>query len=306
MEETLITIYVEVDDWYRDGGASQIPLRPGPKPSFTDPEVLTTGSSPVPALALAREVLARRSERAFWREVATDWHHLFPDLPHRSELHRRTRWLWGALEQLRDYFACRFGPPVEGWEQLDTTPLPVKHPSRVRGPDWWVGPPGSNLAAGFGLWAAKGKHAWFYGFRLGLRTGLLDQVPRVWSIVPAAVDEREVGEDLVSEVPVAHLLADRGFRSRRWEEVLQERGTTLLTTPDREQRRVWPEDLRRFVANHRNRIESGIGLLKDRFNLERHGAKSFWGLLTRTAAKLAAYTLYRFWRLSNPAMQIAA
>jgi hypothetical protein len=106
MEETLITIYVEVDDWCRAGGASQIPLRPGPKPTFTDPEVLT--------LALAREVLARRSERAFWREVSIDWHYLFPRLPHRSELHRRTRCLWGALEQLRHYFASRLGPPVEG------------------------------------------------------------------------------------------------------------------------------------------------------------------------------------------------
>jgi Transposase DDE domain len=298
MEETLITIYVEVDDWYRGRGAGQIPVHPGPKPAFSDPEVLT--------LALAWEVLARRSERAFWREVATDWHHLFPDLPHRSELHRRTKWLWGALEALRVHFTGRLGPPAAGWEQLDTTPLPVKHPSWVRRPDWWVGPPGSDLTAGFGLCPAKGKHAWFYGFRLALRTGLLDQVPRGWSIVPAAVDERAVGEDLVSEVPVAHLLTDRGFRSRDWQEVLKERGTTLLTTPDRKQRRQWPEGPRRFVAAHRNRIENGIELLKERFNLERHGAKSFWGLLTRVCGKLAAYALYRFWRLSNPVMQVAA
>jgi hypothetical protein len=47
-----------------------------------------------------------------------------------------------------------------------------------------------------------------------------------------------VGEDLVSEVPVARLLADQGFRSKRWEEVLQERRTTLLTTPDPEQHRL--------------------------------------------------------------------
>lgn len=298
MEETLITIYVEVDDWYRAGGASEIPVHPGPKPAFTDPEVLT--------LALAREVLARRSERAFWREVATDWRHLFPDLPHRSELHRRTKWLWGALEALREHFTRRFGPPVEGWEQLDTTPLPVKHPSRVRKPDWWVGPPGSDLAAGFGLCPAKGKHAWFYGFRLALRTGLLDQVPRGWGIVPAAVDERAVGEDLVRGVPVAHLLTDRGFRSKDWQAALRERGTTLLTTPDRKQRREWPEGQRRFVAAHRNRIESSIDLLKERFNLERHGAKSFWGLVTRVSSKLVAYTLYRFWRLSNPEIKVAA
>jgi hypothetical protein len=298
VEDVLITVYVEVDDWYRARGASSIPARPGPKPAFTDQEVL--------ALARAREILGRRSERAFCREVATDWRGLFPDLPHCSEVHRRTKWLWGALELRRAYFARRFGPAVEGWEPMDTTPLPVKHPSRVRGPDQWQGPAGSHLVAGFGVCPDKGKHAWFYGFRLALSTGLLDQVPRAWGIVPAAVDEREVGDWLLEGVGWGRLMTDRGFRSKAWGAALRQRGIWLLTTPDRQQRGEWPLPLRRFVAAHRNRIESGIGLLKERFDLERHGAKSFWGLLTRVAAKLAAYTLYRFWRLRTPAIQVAA
>jgi hypothetical protein len=37
-------------------------------------------------------------------------------------------------------------------------------------------------------------------------------------------------------------------------------------------------------------MEGVIGQLKDFFGLERHRAKTFGGLLTRLAAKVAAYT----------------
>jgi hypothetical protein len=47
--------------------------------------------------------------------------------------------------------------PEDGWQQIDTTALPVKHASRVRGPDAWDGPAG--LRAGFGVDAAH--RAWF-------------------------------------------------------------------------------------------------------------------------------------------------
>jgi len=36
------------------------------------------------------------------------------------------RWLWGAFEQLR-HLALE-ALPADGWQQVDTTALPVKHP----------------------------------------------------------------------------------------------------------------------------------------------------------------------------------
>lgn len=44
-------------------------------------------------------------------------------LPGQSELNRRVRYLWGAFEHL----LARV--PVDAWQQIDTTALPVKHPS---------------------------------------------------------------------------------------------------------------------------------------------------------------------------------
>ena len=118
-------------------------------------------------IALVRHLLGRRSEAGFLAEVVRDWAHLFPRLPHQSEANRRIRWLWGAFEQLRAMLAARL--PEDDCQQIDTSALPVKHTSRVRGPDGWTGP-GNDLAARFGRDAAHAE--WFYGFRLAIKTDL--------------------------------------------------------------------------------------------------------------------------------------
>jgi hypothetical protein len=85
-------------------------------------------------------------------EVARDWAHLFPRLPHQSQASRRIRWLCGASGRLRVMLAA--GLPIDDCQQAGTTALPVKHTSRARGADGWTGP-GNDLAARFGRDAAQ-------------------------------------------------------------------------------------------------------------------------------------------------------
>ena len=102
--------------------------------------------------------------------------------------------------------------PEDDCQQVDTTALPVKHCSRVRGADGWTGP-GNDLAARFGRDAAHAE--WFYGFRLAIKADLGSRVIRAWSIVPAAVNEREVADDLLQAGPPPRdLLCDKGFNGR--------------------------------------------------------------------------------------------
>jgi hypothetical protein len=185
-EDLFVHIYVLVDDAVADGMVA-IPPRPGPAPGCADSEVLT--------VALVRHLLARRSEAGWLAEVRRDWTHLFPRRPVQSEYCRRARWLRGAFEALRARLAARL--PEDCWQQIDTSALPVRHPSRVRGPDGWCGPGG--LHAGFGRDAAHAE--WFYGFRLAIRADLGSRVVRGWGIVPAAVDERQVAGDLLDGRP---------------------------------------------------------------------------------------------------------
>ncbi len=280
-EDLLIVLFCAIDDWMQQ---HDLPQRPGPAPTCSDSEVLT--------FAVARELLGYTSERRFRRVLLRDWRHLFPYIPAQSELNRRTRWLSGALELLRQHWLADLPNALEHWFAIDTTPLPVKHPSRVRGVDGWVGP--DELHAGFGRCAAKAE--WFYGFRLALVTPLIDPVPWVWALVPAAGNERDAAAAMLEGAHDLYLLTDKGFRGRAFATALAEVGITLLTPPTKAERAALSARLRRFIADHRNRIESSINTLKDRFGLEQHRAKTVHGLLTRLMAKLAALTLRAVWR----------
>jgi len=279
-EDLFVYVYVLVDD-ATSSRAVAIAARPGPAPACSDAELL--------AVALVRHLLGRRSEAGFLAEVARDWAHLFPALPHQSQANRRIRWLWGAFEQLRAMLAARL--PADDCQQVDTTALPVKHTSRVRGPDGWTGP-GNDLAARSGRDAAHAE--WFYGFRLAIKADLGSRVVRAWSIVPAAVNERQVADDLLAAGPPPRdLLCDKGFNGRAFAAAQAARGTAVLVPPAKDQRASTPALLLKVIAQSRNRIEASFGEITDQMGLTRHGAHTFWGLLTRTAATIAAHTSMR-------------
>ena len=279
-EDLFVYVYVLVHDLIL-ARAVVIPRRPGPAPACTDAELL--------AIAVVRHLLGRRSESGFLAEVARDWGWLFPCLPCQSEANRRIRWLWGAFEQIRGTLAARL--TEDDCQQVDTSALPVKHPSRVRGPDQWTGP-GNDLAARFGRDAAHAE--WFYGFRLAVKTDLGSRVVRAWSIVPAAVSERDVAANLLEAGPSPRdLLADKGFGGRGFAAAQAARGTAVLVPPDKKQRAVTPSILLKIIAEWRNLIETTFSEITDQMELARHGAHTFWGLLTRTAATIAAHTLLR-------------
>ena len=113
-EDLFTYVYVLVDDLIT-AGAIAIPPRPGPAPACSDAELL--------AIAIVRHLLPGRSEAGFLAEVARDWSHLFPILPHQSEANRRIRWLWGAFEQFRRWPAsCR---PITASRSTPPPSLPI-------------------------------------------------------------------------------------------------------------------------------------------------------------------------------------
>jgi Transposase DDE domain len=261
-EDLFVYVYVLIDDAIA-AGAIAIPARPGPAPGCSDAELLT--------IAQMRHLLGRRSEAGFLAEVARDWSHLFPRLPCQSEANRRIRWLWGAFEQFRMALAARL--PADDCQQIDTSAIPVKHASRVRGPDGWTGPNG--LHARFGRDAAHAE--WFYGFRLAIKTDLGSRIVRAWSIVPAAVNERDVAQDLLEAGPPPRdLLADKGFNGKAFAAQQAARGTAVLVPPTKDQRKRMPAILQKIIAEWRNRVETTFQEITDQMELARHGAHTFW------------------------------
>ena len=100
-------------------------------------------------------------------------------------------------------------------------------------------------------------------------------------------------ESLEAGPPPRDLLCDKGFNGKAFAARQAARGTAVLVPPTRDQRRSMPAILQKIIAEWRNRIETAFGEITDLIGLARHGAHTFWGLLTRTAATIAAHTLMR-------------
>jgi len=142
--------------------------------------------------------------------------------------------------------------------------------------------------ATFGRSASKTE--WVYGFKAALVVDP-EGVITAFGLAPAASDERPIGEALVASDRYGAYLADKGFTGLEWERSLMEQyGALVAATPKSNSHRAWTKADRRWASGKRQIIEGVIGQLKDFFCLELHRAKTLGGLLTRLAAKVAAYT----------------
>ena len=143
--------------------------------------------------------------------------------------------------------------------------------------------------ASFGRSASKTE--WVYGFKVAL---VVDPqgVVTAFGLAEAASDERPIGDALLASDRHEVYLADKGFTAVEWERHwLEDYKALVAATPKNNSRRAWSKADRRWASGKRQIIEGVISQLKDFYGLERHRAKTLGGLLTRLAAKIAAYTL---------------
>jgi hypothetical protein len=275
LDSFLVSLYVLVDDWWKAHHSSSAPRKPG------RPALLS--ESEVPTLAILAQWPRFRSERDFWRFA---WAHLrpyFPMLCSQGQLNRRIRALESELRLLQGSFAEELTQPSVAYRVMDTTLLPAIVRVRASRKGLFAG------QATFGRSASKTE--WVYGFKVAL---VVDPygVITAFGLAPAASDERPIGDALLaSDRHGAYYLADKGFAGIEWERLWMEiYGALVAATPKNNSRRAWSEADRRWASGKRQIIEGVISQLKDFFSLERHRAKTLEGLLTRLAAKVAAYT----------------
>ena len=273
LDSFLVSLYVSVDDWWQ-AEYSATTRRPGRPALLADSEVLT--------LAILVQWPRFRSERDFWRFARTYLHEYFPNLCHQSQFNRRVRALEPQMRALQRAFAGELAEPSAVYRVLDTTLVPAMVRARACRKGLFAG------QASFGRSASKTE--WVYGFKAAL---VVDPkgVVTAFGLAPAASDERPVADALVAQDRHEAYLADKGFAGVEWERRwLEEYGALVAATPKNNARRAWSKGDRRWASGKRQIIEGVICQLKDFFGLERHRAKTLQGLLTRLAAKVAAYT----------------
>ena len=223
-----------------------------------------------------------RSERDFWRFASSHLRPYFPKLCSQGQLNRRIRALEPELRLLQRAFARELACPSAVYRVMDTTLVPAIVRVRASGRGLFCG------QASFGRSASKTE--WVYGFKVALVVDP-EGVITAFGLAPAASEERPIGDALLACERYGAYLADKGFTGLEWERLWMEiYGALVAATPKNNSRRAWSKAARRWASGKRQIIEGVIGQLKDIFALERHRAKTLGGLLTRLAAKVAAYT----------------
>ncbi len=263
LEEAITVLFCLVDDAYtllNPKCRSHESLK-----RLSDSEVLT--------LALFQQLRGVESERSFLRDTQRFFAHLFPGVArmHPSSLHRRVRRLRRFLEALRRSVL----PELVGEPEtliVDSTLLSVLHPRQVK------------QSAGFegAAWVKWGSFA-VYGVKLHLICAT-NRVPLSYELTAANVADVLLVRELLAEAGLdeaavaRRLLGDLAYRGGELGEELA--GRAILLTTERADRR----------APIRQQVEVCFAALKGVFGMDGTLAKTLVGLVTRIAAKVAAYT----------------
>jgi hypothetical protein len=320
--ETFFTVlYVIVDDCYKAYVREQVTKHAGAAAQMSDSEVLT--------VALAgqwRVGVPWQSERGLVRWVSAHGRGMFPHMLSRSQFNARVRWLWGAFIVIQQVIGEQLSQATDLYECVDSVPLPAfSNGQACREMGHWLW----ESRTGHG-----GTHGGFYTGDQVLASVTPSGVVTGWLVANADIDERwclsaflsaRQGQPCLSgparaphqarsrclPLPVGHLgafqavgvdhqrpyLADRGFNSPRWQRHWQASyGATVLSVPPHNDphRTDWSRQDCRWLASHRQIIDTTFGFLVEVFGWQRLQAHSRWGQYTRIAAKIAAYHLAMF------------
>ena len=274
-ETFLTTLYTIVDDWYQQNVPALISGRVGRKPAFSDSEVMT--------LSLAQHWLGVEGEREHLRSIRNNFLPLFPRLISQGQFNRRARGLCWLIHRMHAHLVEGMGIAGQPCQLIDGTPVHLRH--------WRRFGRGHLLLPEAALGYCAAKKETFYGFRLLART-TLDGIVVGWDLFAANTDERDGAQDLLDNCRRLCVLGDKGFLDQKRQAVLSEDQGLLLLTPKRKNQRVQNAPAWDALMNRSRRvIETTFAQAKGTFGLERPGARTVWGTLSRVIAKITGLTI---------------
>jgi len=184
LDTLLTTLYVFIDDWYKDNLAMHRSNQRGPSPRMSDSEVLT-----VAIAGQWRQGVPWQSERGVVRYMQAHGQHWFPHMLERSRYNERVRYLWGVFVQLQQDIAKLLGSQQSPYEVVDCFPLPSCLTAQALKPNHWL------------WWGMRGhggtQGGWYWGDQL-IMSVTQDHIITGWLVGPANVDDRVMMQALLS------------------------------------------------------------------------------------------------------------
>lgn len=276
IEEFIVTVFCYTDDYLKEISNGQKIRSRGFAPSLSDSEIIT--------MEIVAEFLGIDTDKGIWEYFKRHWLHLFPGIKSRTTFLRQAANLWYWKQKLLKKFAKRLGAYDDNVHLIDGLPMPVCHFKRAFFSKLFDG------YAAYGYCASKDEK--YYGFKGHLIVSL-DGITTSFNATPANVDEREAMLEMVSDIK-GLIIGDKGYICHELKNNLHPMGINLQTPlrsnmeDDRSPRVV------RLMTSIRRRVETVIGQLTERFNIEKVRARDLWHLTARTTRKLLSHTVAVF------------
>lgn len=288
LENFIIWVFCWIDDSLRGITLKLVLRQRGFLPSLTDSEVVT--------MEIVGEFLGIDTDKGIWRYFHQHWHDWFPCLGSRANFAKQAANLWAIKQKILAQLSNDLGSITDPIHIIDGFPIPVCSFRRANRSQIFRG------EATYGYCAAKGET--YYGFHGHLLIDFKGAFAG-FALTPANANEREALWELVDPIK-GLLLGDKGYIDQILRKDLDKQDI-FLETPLRSNMKD-PRDPG-FVCNLmsiRRLIETVIGQLTTRFNIEKIWARDLWHLTNRLTRKILSHALCVFMniQLKNEPLQL--
>ena len=274
LEEYIISVFCMVDDCIKKS-FSHVTLRErGFPPKLTDVEVIT--------MEIVGEFLKIDTDVGIWRYFREHWLTWFPQLGSRANFSKQAANLWHIKQKIQRDLSDDLHATIDPIHLSDGFPIPICHFKRAYFSRLF------KAEATYGYCASKAEA--YYGFKGNLvisSSGIITGV----TVTQAHIDERESLYDIVDNVE-GLLIADKGLIGSAYQKQFRlETGVNLQTPTRSNMHDSRGKDCNRWLTSTRRLVETVIGQLTERFQIEKVRARDVWHLTSRIARKVLAHTV---------------
>jgi hypothetical protein len=277
LDNFIINVFCWVDDEIKYLFSHQKLRSRGFEPTLSDSEVIT--------MEIVSEFLGIDTDKGAWEYFLHHWLNWFPRLGSRANFAKHATNLWAIKQQLQESFANKLGAFTDTLHMADGFPMPVVKFKRAPAARVFKG------EATYGYCASKAET--YYGFKGNVLINSEGVVAGA-TVTAANIDERQSLWDILGDIK-GLLIADKGLLGAQYQkEIYEYTGINLQTANRANMDEKRNADTISWLISTRRLVETVIGQLVERFNIEKIRARKTWQLTNRITRKILAHTICIF------------
>ncbi|MFW0717497.1 IS982 family transposase [Pedobacter sp. N23S346] len=254
-------------------------LRPGPKPKFSDIEII--------ALSLTAEATGIISENHLFHILNSDYKLDFPNILSRRQYNDRLKNLFKIIEHVRNKIVSIMNHHTDVFA-IDSMPMEICKLSREHRSTFSKGHDFESPGKGF----CASQNRYFYGYKLHAicsPVGVIQQ----FDLSNAKIHDVHYLKDISHTFRNCIITGDRGYISASIKKSLLEKCNISLQVPGRSNQNVKVKVPKTFRIV-RKRIETIFSQLCAQFRIQINYAKQFTRYKTRILSKITAMTVLQY------------